>query len=252
VNWRMRVLLAGAASLLVCTVSQAGSSSAEVKQALAEIEKAYAQVPGFQAEVTTRHETREGDVVATRVLTVSKKFGWKIVDWIGDQKREIINDFRTNYVYLREQKKVLKLTASSPELEAEFRKPVADLNPVFLLDRNTLRLVSTEEFEGEPVYHFAGTTTTQMMQRGKPVSVEIEAWVSRHDGIPRKTVERIGEVKGTTIYRRVSIRPDLTAEDFQFQKPQDVAEISIPFGEPETVADEQKTSANEQVSKQKP
>jgi len=244
VNRRTKFSLAVVGILIAWATAQAGTSSPEVSQALAEIEKAYAQVPGFQAEVTTRHQTQESDVVATRVLTVSKKFGWKIVDWVGDQRREIINDFRTNYVYLREQKKVLKLTATSPELEQEFRKPVVELNPVFLLDRNSLRLVSTEEFEGEPVYHFSGTTTTQMMQRGKPVTVEVDAWVSRHDGIPRKTVEKIGNAKGTTIYRRVSIRPDLTAEDFHFQKPQDVAELSIPLGEAETVAEEEKTTGN--------
>lgn len=192
-----------------------------------EIAKAYERVSGFSADVETRHETSSEDVTATRSLIVSKLYGWRIIEGVGKLRREIINDFRTNFVYYPEQKRALRLVARSPEVAAEFRKPVTDTNPVFALARESLKFLGSETLDRETVYHFEGTTTTQFLQAGKPVKIRIEAWVSPKDGLPRKTVERWEDRTGTTVFRNVTLRDDLTTDQFQFVPPKDVEVIDI-------------------------
>ncbi|MCX7625595.1 MAG: hypothetical protein N2Z21_05225 [Candidatus Sumerlaeaceae bacterium] len=215
--------------MAVCTLANTGTSSAEKdpRVALTEIRKAYEKVVGLQAEIETKHETADEEVVLTRSLLLSKQYGWKITEGIGKLRREIINDFSINYVYYPEQRRVLKLVARTPEVAAEFKKPVAELNPLFALDERSLRLKGVEELAGEKVYHFEGTTTTQFLQGGKPVTIRIEAWVGAEDGLPRKTIERWEDRTGTTIYKNLRLRDDITSADFQFQPPQGVTVVEL-------------------------
>jgi len=205
----------------------APAAEQDVHSALNEIRDAYKKVSAVEATVETRHETQEEEVVLTRSLVLSKSFGWKIVEGTGKLRREIINDFTTNYVYYPEQKRALKLVAKSADVAAEFRRPVAELNPIFSLDPHSLKLRGVEELAGEKVYHIEGTTTTQFLQSGKPVTVRIESWVSPKDGLPRKTVERWSDRTGTTIYREVRLRDDITSGEFQFKPPAGVEVIEI-------------------------
>lgn len=199
----------------------------EARAALSEIRKAFDKVVGLEAEVETKHETADEDVVLTRSLLLSKQYGWKIVEGEGKLRREIINDFSTNYVYYPEQRRALKLVARTPEVAVEFRKPVTELNPVFALDPRSLRLKGIEDLSGDKVYHFEGTTTTQFLQAGKPVTIRIEAWVGVEDGLPRKTIEKWEDRTGTTIYRNLRVRDDITSSEFKFQPPADAKVIEL-------------------------
>lgn len=224
-----RVIGAVATAVSICVFSNVVTSAPEgdARAALNEIRKAFDKVAGLEAEVETKHETVDEEVVLTRSLLLSKQYGWKIVEGVGKLRREIINDFSTNYVYYPEQGRALKLVARTPEVAAEFRKPVTELNPLFALDQRSLRLKGIEELSGDRVYHFEGTTTTQFLQAGKPVTIRIEAWVGAEDGLPRKTIERWEDRTGTTIYRNLRVRDDITSADFKFQPPADTKVIEL-------------------------
>ncbi len=220
-------------ALTVCSMAffsnwaAAGQTTSTVPKILAEIASALEKVSGFEAEVESRHETAEDDVVVTRTLLLSRQFGWRISEGTGKLRREILNDLSTNVVFYPEQKRALKLVARSPEVKSEFEKPVRELNPVFALDRSSVKFHGVEEFEGETVYHLSGTTTTQFLQMGKPVKIKVEAWIAQNDGLPRKTVERWEDRTGTTIYKNVKLRDDLTSEAFRFTPPNGVQIIEL-------------------------
>lgn len=223
----MKIILSAITLFACASTLSAAAAGEDARKVIDEVTALYARVPGFHAEVETRHKTADDEIIATRSLTVSKQHGWKVVDGEGDNRRQIINDFKTNYEYFPAGKKVVKLSADLPEIAGAFQKPATDINPVTALSSESIQLLGTEEFQGEPVYHLKGTTTTRLMMRGKPVNIEIEAWISRNDGIPRKTVERCEDRVGTTVYRNLTVRRDLSADDFQFRKPADVEEIDM-------------------------
>lgn len=221
----LRVLFVAVAFYAVATLPvHAGD---ELQLTMEKMKQAFSEIKGFQAEVETRHETSDQDVTLTRSLLLSKAYGWKIEEGFGKLHRLIINDFETNIVYYPAQRRALKLTAKSPDIAAEFRKPVTELNPIFSLDRASLKLLGSEELGGEKVYHFEGTTTTQFLQGGKPVKIRIEAWVAERDGLPRKTIERWEDRTGTTVYRNVVLRDDLTSDVFKFTPPEGVEVIEL-------------------------
>ncbi|MGC8740395.1 MAG: LolA family protein [Candidatus Sumerlaeaceae bacterium] len=221
----MRGVVAATAVFAMFTVSCRAAD--EVQQALEKVKHAFSKVTGVEAVVETRHETNDQDVILTRSLVLSKNYGWKIEEGVGKLHRLIINDFQTNIVYYPEQKRALKLNAKSADIASEFKKPVTDLNPIFSLERSSLKLLGTEDLDGEKVYHFEGTTTTQFLRSGKPVKIRIEAWVAEHDGLPRKTIERWEDRTGTTIYRDIVLRDDLTTDVFKFTPPSGVEIIEI-------------------------
>jgi len=225
------VLAAGV--LAVSSVAFAGENTTSVRTIVRQIESALQKVSGFEAELETRSETPDNDVTATRTLVLSRTYGWKIVEGSGQLRREIINDLQTNIVYYPEKKQAVKLTARSPEVHAEFEKPLRELNPVLSLDRSSLKLLGQEVLSGESVYHLEGTTTTQFLQSGKPVRIRVEAWVSLQDGLPRKTIEHWEDRTGTIIYRSVKLRDDLTSDVFRFVPPPGVQVIDIGGERPE-------------------
>jgi outer membrane lipoprotein-sorting protein len=184
-------------------------------------------IKDFSALVTIIDKRGDEELVASSTLSVSKQYGWKIEDRSSDREHVIINDFETSYEFFPRDKKVIKYRAETPEMVAEFRKPAREINPLTVLDRKTLKLVGTEEFEGEMVYHFEGTTTTQFLAKGKPVTRKISAWISATDGLPRKTIESVGESVGTTKYSKVRVNLGLEAKTFQFSPPDDVEVVDV-------------------------
>jgi outer membrane lipoprotein-sorting protein len=227
VKMRIVVGLTLLLSLLLGTSACAETGRKSLDDSLREVSDAYRKVSGFEALIETRHETPTDDVTLTKSLSVSKDYGWKIIEGTGKYRREIWNDFSTSYVYSPEQKRVLRLKAQNAEVAAEFRKPVSEINPVFSLDRSTLKFHGEETFENQKVYHYEGTTMTQFLQGGSPVKIRVEAWISPEDGLPRKTVEYWADRTGTTIYRDVKLRDDFSTDSFHFVVPAGVEVIEI-------------------------
>lgn len=197
----------------------APAMSPETEKALSEISALQSNVKGYKADMEVHDKRGKEEQVATSTIEISKDYGWKLMNHTRDGDVLVTNDFTTQYVYSPSEKKVMKSEADSPEMKEAYRKPASELNFVAVLDPETLKLVGKEEFEGEPVYHFEGTTTTQLMKSGKPFKTKIEAWISTKDGLTRKTVEYAEGLTGTTIYRNVQLNPGVTAKDFTFTPP---------------------------------
>lgn len=197
------------------------------KEMLEQIAKLNEAVKGFRATMEVHDKRGAEEQVGTSKLTVSREFGWKVEDTSTTGGHIVVNDFKTSYEYDPQAKKAYKMTADLPELIEGFRKPAAELNSLAILDPKSIKLLGQETFEGEPVYHVEGTTTTQLLMGGKPVTRKIEAWVSRRDGMSRKTVEYTEFTVGTTVYRDLEVNPELKAEDFVFQAPKGVEVIDL-------------------------
>jgi outer membrane lipoprotein-sorting protein len=219
-----RVLNVVIAVGMLCNV-RAAADSAEAQAALKAIRDLNDKVAGFRADLEV-HDKQEGqEQVSTSALTVSKAHGWKVESYTPQGPFTFVCDFNTFYQYYPSERKVFKNSATSPDAAAMFRKPATDMNPVPLMDPRTINFKGKKEFEGHPVYHLEGTTSTQFLPEGRPVERRMEVWISAVDGLPRKSVERSSFGEGATVYRNVRLNPELTPADFQFAAPPGVAII---------------------------
>lgn len=218
------VMLMGAVGLASAQapVPDAAATAAVVRDVAAKI----GRVSGFSATVESAEQMPDDVSANTTVgtLTVSRLYGWKM-SMAGMSPYTMVTDFHTMYQHLAKERRVIKTTADSPELKAMMVKPVSDMNPVALLDPQSIRFLGEEILEGETVYHVEGTTQSQFMPGGPLVNRRLSAWLSAKDGLPRKTVESVGATTGTTVYRDVKINPELKPEDFAFTPPAGVTVI---------------------------
>lgn len=204
-----------AASMLGCSL-MAGAAD-DIAAVASEIRQLNEKVKGFEAILEIQDQRGDENVVATSTLTVSKDYGWKIENELEGGGRVItLNDFNYSVQYYPAAKRALRLKADNDILKSLFRKPAEDMNPVELLDAASLKLVGEEEFEGVPVWRIEGTTQTQVLPGMEPVQRRIEAWISRTDGLPRKTIEYADESFATTIYHDLRVNPQLSQDDFTF------------------------------------
>lgn len=222
----MRRFFATGCALLAAAQLNA-AEPADTQAVVTEVMGKYAKATGIEANLELRYKRGAEESVATSTLAVSRQYGWKLEDFTPGAERRIVNDFRVSYQYFPRERRALKMTADLPEIEAGFRKPAEDLNPLLILDQASLKFLGEEPFEGEAVYHFSGTTETQLLEMGKPARREMEVWVGKADGMPRKTVERTEEDTVTTIYRDVKLNPDFKREDFQFTPPTGVEVVDL-------------------------
>ena len=203
----------------------AAAANSDANAALESVRNLNEKVRGFRADLEA-HDKQEGEEqVTSSALIVSKAYGWKIKTAAAQGSYEFVCDFKNFYQYFPAEKKVFKNSASSPDAEAMFRKPVTDLNPIALVDASTIQFHGKTEFEGQPVYHFEGTTSTRFIPQGDPVTRRMEVWVSTIDGLPRKTIESIGPAQVMTVFRNVELNPDLKPSDFQFTPPPGIAVV---------------------------
>jgi outer membrane lipoprotein-sorting protein len=199
----------------------------DVSKAMSDVRSLADKVKGFRAVMEVHHVGAGQDVTASATLTVSRELGWKLETDMSGSRRVVVNDFRCSYEYFPDMNRVLKYVADSPEVEDGFRKPSRDMTPLGLLDPKTLKLTGTETLGGEPVYHFEGTTVTEVMAGEAPIKRRMELWLSRKDGLPRQTGEELAESTGTTVYRQVQVDPALTAKDFTFEPPKGAEVIDM-------------------------
>lgn len=198
---------------------------ASVAEVAKEVATKIGKVSGFSANVETG-ESIEGEGAGSAVssLMVSRLYGWKMTS-SGANPFTIVTDFQTFYQYFPQEKRVMKTTADSPELKEMLTKPVTDMNPLALLDQQSLLFKGQETLAGETVYHIEGTTMSQLMPGGPAVRRTLSAWLSTEDGLPRKTVESVGISTGTTVYRDVKVNPPLKPADFAFTVPAGVTVV---------------------------
>ncbi len=219
-NFRIYALTIGLAALLL---PNAGAVTKE--EALEKVNSLAAKVEGFRADLQIADTGAGVDGVSTSTIAVSKEHGFKTNLHANGVECQIITDFTTGYQYYPERQQAMKMTADRPEIRELFRKPATDMNPLVLLDQNSLKFKGEETLAGETVYRFEGTTTTQFLAQGEAVRRTMEAWVSTTDGLPRKTIETVGGNKATTIYSNVEVNPSFKAADFQFTPGHDVQVI---------------------------
>lgn len=203
------------------------SANPETLQALGEVNALQDKVKAYSADLEVRDKQAGQENVTTSSLLVSKEHGWKVRSSTPEGEYEFVSDFNTFYQYYPAEKKAVKHSADRPDASALFRKPVTDMNPVSLLDPASLVLKGKETINGEPVFHFEGTTSTQFLPQGRPVTRTLQAWISTQDGLPRKTVETFGEAEGTTMYKNVQLNPQVGPADFQFVPPPGVELIDM-------------------------
>jgi outer membrane lipoprotein-sorting protein len=198
-------------------------------KAAAEVLDKYAKVEGLEASLEIRVKEKGGDETsAPSQLSVSRALGWKIVDDTPNGEQRIFNDYRTSFQYFPREKRAVKLVADMPAIVEGFRKPANELNPLTILDPKSVKLLGKETLDGAEVYHFAGTTSTQLLAMGEPVVRKLEAWIAIADGLPRKTVEFApDETVVTTVYTNVKLNPQFSAEDFRFTPPDGVEVLDM-------------------------
>ena len=224
---KIRLVLSALLFAAISASAFAQQTPGNPQEVLQQIARLNDTVKGFRAVMEVHDRQGKEERVATSTITVSREYGWKVEDNSTTSGHVVINDFKTSFEYYPREKKAYKMTADLPELIEGFRKPAAEMNSLAILDPKTLKLVGQETFEDEPVYHVEGTTTTQFMMGGKPVTRKVEARVSRRDGLPRKTVEYTEFTVGTTVYRDLELNPSLKAEDFAFTPPKGVEVIDL-------------------------
>ncbi|PKO17401.1 hypothetical protein CVU37_07870 [candidate division BRC1 bacterium HGW-BRC1-1] len=220
-----RFLVTGIALLAAAQLHAA--ETPDTKAVVAELMNKYAQTSGLAANLEIRYQTGQEESVATSTLAVSRKYGWKLEDFTPGREHRIVNDFTVMYQYFPREARVLKMVADEPGMAAAFRKPAEELNPLSSLDPTSVKLIGQEMLNSEPTYHFAGTTQTQMLEMGQPAMRAMEVWLGTNDGLPRKTVEKSGDVVMTTVYRDVKVNPDFKAEDFRFSAPAGVEVLDM-------------------------
>lgn len=215
-------------ALCIVLAGTVGFACAETAQeALSKITEMNSKVTGYETLMEVHDARGESDMVASSTMAVSREFGWKITDNSTTNPHFIVNDFKTSYEYVPEANKVFKFTATQPKIAEDFRRPADELNLLSILDPASIKMTGSDTFEGEPVYKFEGTTTTQFMPQGRPIVRSVEAWISTRDGMPRKTLESAGQTTGVTIYRNVKVNPPFKAEDFQYTVAPGVQVIDI-------------------------
>ena len=220
-----RFLVAGIALLAAAQLHAAEAS--DTKAVVDELMNKYARISGLEANLEIRYQAGQDESVATSTLAVSRKYGWKLEDFTPGRENRIVNDFTVMHQYFPRESRVLKMVADEPGMTAAFRKPADELNPLSSLDPTSLKFIGQEMLNSEPTYHFAGTTQTQIMNMGQPAMRAMEVWLGTNDGLPRKTVEKSGDVVMTTVYRDVKVNPDFKAEDFRFSAPAGVEVLDM-------------------------
>jgi outer membrane lipoprotein-sorting protein len=207
------------AVILSCLPASApAQANQETLRALGEVQALGDKVRSFRANLEVRDKQAAQEQVTTSSLSVSKEQGWHIRSSADGASYEFICDFQKFYQFYPAEMKAY-MHSPGPEMQPMLRKPVTDLNPLTLLDVNTIKFKGKGEINGESVYHFEGTTSTQFLPQGKPVERKMEAWISTKDGLPRKTVESVGPAVGTTIYSNVELNPTFSADEFKFTPP---------------------------------
>lgn len=204
-----------------------GQGTSSINEITSDVAKKIGRISSFSATVETSEEAEDGKgPKKTAALQVSRLYGWKMVNSSGSEPFTAVTDFQTFYQYFPQERRVLKTVADNPEIKAMLTKPVTDMNPLRLLDQQSLIYHGTKQLSGETVYHVAGTTESQLMPGGPQVKRFLEAWVSVEDGLPRRTEESVGISTGTTVYRNVKVNPELKPDDFAFTPPEGVSVIS--------------------------
>lgn len=213
----LRKIVCGALLLGISAVGVGQGNAVEVAQ---DVAKKIAKVSGYTATITSGEITEEGPGPSiSSEMMVSRLYGWKMIHK-GANGFTMVTDFNTFYNYVPSDNQVLKTTGDTPEMKAMLTKPVSDMNPLALLDHKSLQLLGEEKFQGETVYHVEGTTESQLMPGGPRVKRVLSTWISKEDGLPRKTLESVGFSTGTTVYSNVKINPDLSPETFTFTPPE--------------------------------
>jgi outer membrane lipoprotein-sorting protein len=215
-------LMASGLAILI-TVGNAAETPQQILQKIADLTS---KVQSYKATIEVHDKSGQDEMVASSTLTVSREYGWKVED-NGGTGHVIYNDFKTSYEYFPDAHKAMKFTATTPEIEEGFSKPAREMNPALVLDPNSVKLIGNEMLDAEPVYHLEGTTTTQFINEGKPVTRRIEAWVSSKDGMIRKTIEYTEDTVGTTLYKNVQVNIPVKASDFKFVAPPGVEVTDI-------------------------
>lgn len=219
---RIRLVLAVLATLAPLALT--AQPNTEALRAMGEVKALNDKVKSFRANLEVHDKQGQQEQVTTSTLSLSKDLGWHIRSSSEGQNYEFICDFEKFYQYYPQEKRAY-MHNPGPELQPMLRKPVTDLNPLTLLDVNTLKYKGRAEIAGEPVYHFEGTTSTQFLPQGKPVERKMDAWISAKDGLPRKTVETVGPAIGTTLYTNVEVNPGYGTDEFKFTPPPGVQVI---------------------------
>lgn len=217
------------AAIIAAAIAAAPIQAAETDavKALDEVNRLAAAVNNFSAKLEIHEKQGSEDVAASSSIVISKQLGWKMEDNAPGREHVVYNDFKVSYDYYPKANRAIKTTADTPMAREAFRKPADAINILPSLDKSTLKLIGTENLNGESVYAFEGTTTTKFIEAGEPVTRKIKAWVSTVDGLPRKIVEDTGEAVGTTIYYDVKTNIDLKPSDFQFTPPKDVEIVDL-------------------------
>lgn len=214
------------AAVTISAVAAPDSASAVTREeAIERVNSLASRVEGFRASLEVIDKAGGVACLSTSTIAVSRAYGFRTDMVTSGVECQIVTDFSTGYQYFPHRRQAMKMTADRPELSALFRKPATDMNPLTLLDPQSIEFKGEETFAGEPVYHFTGTTVTQMLGTGEPLKRSMEAWISTRDGLPRKTIERVAGNEATTIYANVEINPPFTPADFRFVPPPGVEVI---------------------------
>jgi outer membrane lipoprotein-sorting protein len=215
------------AALLVAASGAASAADSSTVAAAQKIRALSNQVQSFQANLKVIDDTDGKAEASTSSITASRTLGWKIKGNGDDGPYEIVSDYKKMSTYVPKENKVYEMSAERPEAIGMLRKVITDLNPLELMSQDSMKLVGQETLAGESVLHFTGTTVTAAMQNVPPVKRNLEAWVSPKDGLPRKTVETVGQSSGSTIYSDVRVGIPVEAATFQFTPPQGVQVVDV-------------------------
>ena len=220
-----RFLVAGIALLAAAQLHAA--ETPDTKAIMNELVSKYSRISGLEANLEIRYQAGQDESLATSTLAVSRKYGWKLEDFTPGRENRIVNDFMVMHQYFPREARVLKMVADEPGMSEAFRKPADELNPLGSLDPASVKFIGQEMLNSEPTYRFTGTTQTQILDMGQPAMRAMEVWLGTNDGLPRKTVEKSGDVVMTTVYRDVKVNPDFKPEDFRFTAPAGVEVLDM-------------------------
>jgi outer membrane lipoprotein-sorting protein len=223
----VKLALRAAVAAVLAIAGQVAFAQQDPQKALQQVQNAVQNVKSYQALLEVRDQQGKDEMVASSTLTVSREHGWRIEENSSEGNHYVVNDFTTSYEYFPNHKKAIKFVAENAETREGFRKPANEMNPLVVLDQSSVKLIGEENLDGEPVFHFEGTTSTQFMAQGKPVTRKIEAWVSTKDGLPRKTIEHSENTVGTTVYKNVKTNIEVKPEMFKFTPPEGVEVVDM-------------------------
>lgn len=212
-------------SMFLMSVFPSLAPAVTKEEAIRQVNDLAGKVEGFRARLQITEKAGGIDCLSSSSLEVSKAYGFKTEIFRDGVQCQIISDFSTAYQYFPEGKQAMKMTVTRSEVRDLFRQPATHMNPLQLLDPKSLNFKGEETLAGEPVFRFEGTTTTQFLPQGEPVTSSMEAWISTRDGMPRKTIEKVAGNMVTTVYSDVEINPPFKAADFHFVPAPDVRVI---------------------------